>query len=170
MVKLYKAAISAKKNFQKKKQKKNLQKYTSRQNNKSKFENNNSYEIRVHQSFDMIKENPNDNFHLPTRGIFVKTNSRRDSILSTNNIKNRNRDFQINKISKNNNNANINAIESFNKYYNDKLTNVQMDANYMKETLKEIQSKPMKLNSIEFNEWRNQCPPNVKSKIAFKIN
>lgn len=175
MVKLYKAAILAKKNFEMHKSKKKIFKKYSR----IPYQANNVSNLKVNQSFDFIKLTPNENVSItknnkPTN-LDLYGISKRDNIMNMNNV-------QIIEFENNYNNINCglgspkiykiingnkNSIESLDKYDNDKNTYLQTDAN-IRESSKEIESKILE-NKIEMNKRREKTLLNGKSKLFFLI-
>lgn len=176
MVKLYKAAILAKKNFDRKKTKKNILKKYRLQSQIN--INNNAQDVRVNQSFDFIKVIPNENDknkqNNNNQNLQSVINSRRGSIMNMNNVqiiefqnnfKNTNYQLKSPRMYKIIN-ANNNSNESFDKYNNDKHNNLQTDAN-IRESTKEKHSRAIESDKIEVQKIRNRFILNGKSKLIF---
>jgi hypothetical protein len=154
MVKLYQAAILAKKNFEVNKSKKQILKNYSRIH-----QINNASNIRVNRSFELIKATANENNKvnkIKSNIKFSNIHFGSDSVMKMNNV-------QIIEFENNNNNtnchlnspkiykimnANQNSIVSFDKYINDKNTYLQTEAN-IRETSKELESRFLDTNRIE---------------------
>lgn len=168
MVKLYKAALLAKKNFELNKSKKKIfKKYTKIQSQIK--------EARFNQSFDFIKANPNENLNNNRSKQFKNhdnINSRRNSVMNMNNV-------QIIEFDNNFNNTNChlksprrykiinadkNSNESFDNYNNNKNTNLQTDAN-VRENSKELENRDLESDRIEVKKRRERILLNGKSKF-----